>query len=445
MRRQFLRVYLGIALVLVLAAVATTWLVEREFRDGLNRRFENAMVPRALDIKERVLQVEQAERRQAAADLQNLFGFNIALRSLDELDLADAVEDFRDGQPAIVRSDSGRIIVVDLDGELAVVMGPFERRFRSRGEKVGQGDSFGRRFRAFREFFLIGPLLGILVVIGVAVYLLLYPFERRIVALTEVAQDFGAGKLESRAAEDRSDAIGALAVAFNDMAGRIGGLIERQRELLHAVSHEFRTPLARLFFLVDDAQGTGDAEEKDRQLERIEGSLQDLNDLVEELLTFVRLEEGAEEMARETVDIASQVADVALIVDDLRGDIELRIECESPEVMGVPYLFKRAVLNLTTNAVRYARSQVVIKCYRKGAWVRVDVDDDGPGIPQEARAQVFQPFFRVDASRTADSGGFGLGLAIVRRIMAVHDGGVEVGESALGGARFTLSFPVAQR
>jgi signal transduction histidine kinase len=120
----------------------------------------------------------------------------------------------------------------------------------------------------------------------------------------------------------------------------------------------------------------------------------------------------------------------------------LRVEGERLEVPGVPHLCKRAVLNLVTNAVRYAKSQVVVRCQRAGAWVQVVVDDDGPGIPAEARAQVLQPFFRVDASRTADSGGFGLGLAIVRRIMAVHEGRVEVGESEWGGARFTLAFPV---
>ena len=434
MRRQFLRVYLGIALVLVVAAAATTWLVAREFREGLKQRYEHGMSVRAQHIKERVLRVAVGRRAQVVADMQKLFGYAIELRPVGQLDLADdAVLDFAGGQPVFVSGDDGRLVAVDLDGESALVMGPFEGRFRPRG---------GWPWWRFREYFLVGSLLGILAIVGAAVFVLLKPFERRIVALTEVAQDFGEGKLERRSDDGRNDAIGALAMTFNNMADRIGGLIERQRELLHAVSHEFRTPLARLFFIVDDAQGATDAAEKDRQLQKIEGSLQDLNDLVEELLTFVRLEEGGEEIAKEMVDVASQVADVALVVDDLRGDIELRVEGERLEVPGVPHLCKRAVLNLVTNAVRYAKSQVVVRCQRAGAWVQVVVDDDGPGIPAEARAQVLQPFFRVDASRTADSGGFGLGLAIVRRIMAVHEGWVEVGESEWGGARFTLALPV---
>ena len=434
MRRQFLRVYLGIALVLVVAAAATTWLVAREFREGLKQRYEHGMSVHAQHIKERVLRVAAGRRAQVVADMQKLFGYAIELRPVGQLDLADdAVLDFGGGQPVFVSGDDGRLVAVDLDGESALVMGPFEGRFPPRG---------GWPWWRFRGYFLVGSLLGILAIVGAAVFVLLKPFERRIVALTEVAQDFGEGKLERRSDDGRNDAIGALAMTFNNMADRIGGLIERQRELLHAVSHEFRTPLARLFFIVDDAQGATDAAEKDRQLQKIEGSLQDLNDLVEELLTFVRLEEGGEEIAKEMVDVASQVADVALVVDDLRGAIELRVEGERLEVPGVPHLCKRAVLNLVTNAVRYAKSQVVVRCQRAGAWVQVVVDDDGPGIPAEARAQVLQPFFRVDASRTADSGGFGLGLAIVRRIMAVHEGRVEVGESEWGGARFTLAFPV---
>ncbi|MDP6700912.1 MAG: ATP-binding protein, partial [Candidatus Latescibacteria bacterium] len=402
MRRQFLRVYLGIALVLVLAAAATTWLVAREFREGLKQRYEHAMSSRAQHIKERVLRVAAGRRAQAVADMQKLFGYAIELRPVRQLDLADdAALDFGGGRPVFVSSDGGRLVAVDLDGESALVMGPFEGRFRPRG---------GWPWWRFREYFLVGSLLGILAIVGAAVFVLLKPFERRIVALTEVAQDFGEGKLERRSDDGRNDAIGALATTFNNMADRIGGLIERQRELLHAVSHEFRTPLARLFFIVDDAQGATDAAEKDRQLQKIEGSLQDLNDLVEELLTFVRLEEGGEEVAKEMVDVASQVADVALVVDDLRGDIGLRVEGERLEVPGVPHLCKRAALNLVTNALRYAKSQVVVRCQREGEWVQVVVDDDGPGIPAAARSQVLQPFFRVDTSRTADSGGCGLGL-----------------------------------
>ena len=110
----------------------------------------------------------------------------------------------------------------------------------------------------------------------------------------------------------------------------------------------------------------------------------------------------------------------------------------------VPRLLRRAVLNLGTNAVRHARSRVRLSAASRGGRVWVHVDDDGPGVPPEARDRVFEPFFRMDASRTSDTGGAGLGLAIVQRIAQVHGGTVTVGEAPLGGARFTLELPAGR-
>ena len=292
-------------------------------------------------------------------------------------------------------------------------------------------------------YFLLGALLAILVLIGAAVYLLLRPFERRIYALADVARRLGEGKLTTRAPVAGRDAIATLAGTFNDMATRIEQFVERQQELLRAVSHELRTPLARLFFVVDDAQGAKTTAEKDRHLERIEGTLQEINELVEELLTFVRLEGDVAPPAKEPIQTQAVLEEVARQVAELRRDLILQVRCECPEVVGVPRLFRRAVLNLAANAARYARERVEITCTTAGDAVLVWMDDDGPGIPSEARQRIFEPFFRLDESRSASSGGTGLGLAIVQRIMALHGGQVRVEESPLGGARFTLSLPVA--
>jgi signal transduction histidine kinase len=134
--------------------------------------------------------------------------------------------------------------------------------------------------------------------------------------------------------------------------------------------------------------------------------------------------------------------EVARQVMELRRDLTLQVRCECQEVVGVPRLFRRAVLNLAANAARYARQRIEITCAAVGETVQVRMDDDGPGIPPEARQRIFEPFFRLDESRSASSGGTGLGLAIVQRIMVLHGGQVRVEESPLGGARFTLSLPV---
>ena len=139
--------------------------------------------------------------------------------------------------------------------------------------------------------------------------------------------------------------------------------------------------------------------------------------------------------------MAVLLGEISEAAAELRGDLALAVNGESVELVTVPHLFKRAVLNLVTNAVRHAQKRVEMSCRLEGEVVYLCVDDDGPGVPEAAREKIFEPFFRLDESRSADLGGAGLGLAIVRRIAQLHGGQVRVEDSPLGGARFTLSLP----
>jgi signal transduction histidine kinase len=280
-----------------------------------------------------------------------------------------------------------------------------------------------------------------LVLVAPAVFLLIRPLERRIRALSDTADRFGQGDLETRAPVDAKDALAGLAGAFNRMAERIGGLVTGQRELLHAVSHELRTPLARAFFILDDAETAPTVAEKNEHLKRAEAALADLNDLVEELLTFVRLEADQVDAMREDIDVDGLLNDVAGMGRDLRADVEIKVEPSGVRVRAVPRYFKRAVLNLVTNAVRHANRAVTLSSVEEARWVEVFVDDDGPGVPPEDRARVFEPFTRVDSSRSAEIGGVGLGLAIVARVVALHGGEAAALDGPNGGARFRLRFP----
>jgi len=464
-RRQFLRVYLGIALVLLTAAFTMLFVVDREVRKVVDQRLEEMVTSWARGIRFRLMRpgITPERRANVLERLNENSPFAIRLLPREEFDLQEEeLERLAAGSPVLIRTDQGRLAYVSFDDDELLVLGPLQRDHLSpsprgpgphrgpRGQqpwgakppRPGEPFPWAGKFPFQGAYFLIGVLLFILVVIGAAVYLLLRPFERRIYALTDVARDFGDGKWNSRARAERDDAIGALARTFDDMADRIETFIERQKELLRAVSHEFRTPLARLFFMVDDAQDAPTVEEKNRHIGRIEGSLQELNALVEELLTFVRLDgQTGEKPAFETVDIGTAVDDVSAIISDLRSDLNVTIKCDDLSISAVPRLLRRAVLNLATNATRHAEKRVQISCHSAGDTVHIHVDDDGPGVPREARAKIFEPFIRLDESRTAESGGVGLGLAIVQRIAAVHDGRVEIDDSPLGGARFTLSLP----
>jgi signal transduction histidine kinase len=516
-RRQFLRVYLGIALVLVLAALATLLVVDREVRRVVDRRQEETLEPLVWRLRRLLLRADESEQRaQVLERLDENAPFAVRLVPAGAVELPeDAREKLAAGELVLVHErvagrrsevpieeklaagDSALVHVgeehlyvyapFDEDEVLVLVLVPFpgpmpplrrwrppprrlppmERDLTDSGAVQEEAGPFPRHplpmgrgwpprrfsfqvqefavpdwppmgFPLQGTYLLLGTLLLILALIGAAVYLLLRPFERRIFALADVARQFGAGELGTRAADEGRDAIATLARTFNDMAERTEAFIGRQRELLRAVSHELRTPLARLFFLLDDARGAAAAEEKDRYLELIEGSLEELNELVEELLTFVRLDREAEQPVPETLEVGPVLDEVAVVVGDLRSDLEVEVEKSAVEVSAVPRLFRRAVLNLATNAVRHARKRVQLRCAREGEVVKVVVEDDGPGVPVQARQRIFEPFFRLDESRSADSGGVGLGLAIVERIAQLHGGRVEVGESRLGGARFAL-------
>ena len=155
----------------------------------------------------------------------------------------------------------------------------------------------------------------------------------------------------------------------------------------------------------------------------------------------MRLDGDTEQPVPERIDIPEAIQSLAEEVLPLRDGVALEIDCDSAQISAVSRYFRRAVLNLLTNAVRHARERIRVSCGREDGTICLYVDDDGPGVPEEAREKVFEPFFRLDESRTAGEGGVGLGLAIVQRIMVSLGGTARVTDSPLGGARFTLVFP----
>jgi two-component system sensor histidine kinase RstB len=183
-----------------------------------------------------------------------------------------------------------------------------------------------------------------------------------------------------------------------------------------------------------------------RQLQGIDTDIAELDELVDEILTYARLDgetvNGAElEMA--LVECRAMAERVIDTLTPLHKDLTLALAPGSEiELLAEPRYLQRAVQNLVGNACRHAKLQVVIQLSDEPNLVRIDVEDDGAGIPPEARADIFKPFARLDDSRARSSGGYGLGLSIVQKIMAGHGGSVTIDTSpTLGGARFTLLVP----
>ncbi|MEC4768416.1 ATP-binding protein [Halomonas sp. CUBES01] len=289
-------------------------------------------------------------------------------------------------------------------------------------------------------------LMALMVVLALIIYLVMRSIESRMARLELAATRIASGRLETRVKVESGDFLGRLGMAFNGMANQVQSLLRGQQEMIRAVSHELRTPVARIRFAVQMVEDMTDQPGIRRQLQGIDGDIAELDELVDEILTYARL-------GGETVHGAEM--DMSLV--ECRAVAERVIDALSPlheglaitlapgpdiELMAEPRYLQRALQNLVSNACRYGQSRVVIGLWDEPHLVRIDVEDDGPGIPADDRADVFKPFARLDDSRARSSGGYGLGLSIVQKIMAGHGGSVTVDTSPmLGGARFTLLIP----
>ena len=292
----------------------------------------------------------------------------------------------------------------------------------------------------------LGLVLVALMLLAGAIYLIVRSVEARMARLEKAATRIAGGYLDTRVKVDSSDFMGRLGMAFNGMAAQVQSLLRAQQEMIRAVSHELRTPVARIRFAVQMVDDMTEQEGVRRQLKGIDSDIEELDQLIDEILTYAKLGSDNASGVRldaEPVECRDLAARVVEALDSLHPKIALAITPgEEIEVVAEPRYLQRALQNLVANACRHAESRVLISVSHDARAVRLDVEDDGPGVPEGERMEVFKPFARLDDSRARRSGGYGLGLSIVQKIMLWHGGSVVVDDSqALGGARFSLLLP----
>jgi len=286
--------------------------------------------------------------------------------------------------------------------------------------------------------------IGILLVSALAWYL-----ARRITQpisdLQDTSRAVAAGRLDARVSAQtlaRGDELGALALDFNHMAERLQKLIESQRQLLRDISHELRSPLARLQIATELARGSRD----ERQLDRIEQETARLDELIGQLLLIARLEHTGPAVGQERIaldDLIDAICQDARFEAQAR-DVDVRGELQTGvHVHGQSNLLHSAIENVIRNAVRHTASHscVQVRLYTHGERCLIDVDDQGPGIPDDQLAAVFEPFVRVSVARERESGGYGLGLAITRRVIESLHGSVHAENRREGGLRVSIDLP----
>ena len=378
-----------------------------------------------------------AEKQQRLQQIQKFFPFKLTLQSINKLQLdtdqkarlyrKDIVIMFRDNTS--VENSSIRVLAPTEIQDTVVDLGPIPL------------------FNWFPLNLIISITLISMFLISLGVYALIFPLERKLQLIQSGITKVREGKLNTKVKVVGEDEIAHLAATFNSMTEHIRRLIESQRELTRAVSHELRTPVARIRFAVDMLADTDDYDDRMSQRDYIDQDIESLNGLIDEILTYAKLEEGSPKMDWEDVDLQELVSQIARETNALGKPVTVKVGNVQKGVFAQAdrrYLH-RVLQNLAGNATRYAESTIIISAGLEKNEAFISVEDDGQGIPEKDREKVFIPFARLDDSRTRASGGYGLGLSIVSRIAFWFNGRMSVDESpTLGGARFIMTWPKSQ-
>jgi len=268
--------------------------------------------------------------------------------------------------------------------------------------------------------------------------------QRKMNRLDQVNYQFSQGNYSVRTSEKWYQRVGNLNKSFNQMAEQIQKQIRNQKELTNAVAHELRTPIACLRFEIAQLEEDIKTPDQRQCLEDMAEDMDKMDNLVEELLTYARFDYQDLPANPDTLEINGWLKH---IIEQYRFPTTINIEViplsSEQTVCFEPHFMERAINNLISNALRYAENRIEITLEtNSNNSINIHIDDDGPGIPVPERENLFSPFVRTDKSRARKTGGFGLGLAIVQKIVQWHGGKTSIDDTPIGGTRMTLNLPM---
>ena len=280
---------------------------------------------------------------------------------------------------------------------------------------------------------------------GVATYFISGHALRPIRELSDKIEKVQAQNLaDSRIEENQVKELNQLSVSYNRMLERLSDAFEIQRQFTANAAHELRTPLALMQVQLDlynSATHTGNDADTLQTIKMVTEQNDKLNRMVKTLLDMSELQTvGRDDKIILDAIVEEVLADLEPLAQE--KNIKLIGKCEDATMIGSDILIYRLVYNLVENAIKYNHplGQVTVTAYQRNKHVYLSVEDTGSGIPKELRERVFEPFFRVDKSRSRELGGVGLGLALVREIVRVHDGSICIKSGKTGGTIFEVTF-----
>ena len=282
---------------------------------------------------------------------------------------------------------------------------------------------------------------------GVATYFISGHALRPIRELSDKIEKVQAQNLaDSRIEENQVEELNQLSVSYNKMLERLSDAFEIQRQFTANAAHELRTPLSLMQVQLDLYNSTRHPDNDADTLQTIKMVTEQNGRLSKMVKTLLDMSELQTVGRDDEIMVDALVDEVLADLDPLAQEknIKLTGKCKNITMVGSDILIYRLVYNLVENAIKYNHSggQVTVTAYRKEKHVYLSVEDTGNGIPEELRERVFEPFFRVDKSRSRELGGVGLGLALVREIVRVHDGSIAVRSNPSGGTVFDVILPL---
>jgi two-component system sensor histidine kinase CpxA len=284
-------------------------------------------------------------------------------------------------------------------------------------------------FATFAPYYFL-----LLAVVAVLFWFLAMHFAWPLRRLAAAVRRFGSGDLSARVGMHRRDEIGEVGRSFDNMAARIQTLLTAERQLLQDVSHELRSPLTRLKLA---AELVGTADDRTAAVSRLRRETDRLSDLVSSLLQMTMAEGDPAAFSVEEVSLSDILREVVQDCELEAGQRGCHVEVDAPEdvlTLGDTELLQRAIENIVRNAIRYSPAGALVETniVVDEACTVLSVRDRGPGVPEDLLPRIFNPFFRVDESRDASTGGIGLGLAIAQRAIRLHQGEIRAANASPG-------------
>ncbi|MCL2829235.1 MAG: ATP-binding protein [Betaproteobacteria bacterium] len=435
--RMFFNFYILAACAFVGIALMADFIVARGLKEVTEDYIRRSMSGTVFLIEEDIFSTPRSKWQQTIERMNAQFVYPLAIVERSSLSLPPKQE---------VRLDSG-LLASDASGDIVysrlrntsqvIVLGPLSSERNPKNPQHGVPLELRIQLLAWGLNALV---------LGVAVWFWARPIWRDIETLRRTARSIAEGNFGARAPSIHTPAFGLLTSTLNGMADQIQRLLTTQKEMSNAISHELRTPIARIRFALEMLTGTDSIEERQRLWRMMESDLDELDQLIDTSLTYARFEREQQELHRTGIHFVSWLEKEVNALRFLGRELKIEVDCSAIdpglELNVILRMLNYALHNLLRNAIKYARTEILVTALVEDGKVVIHIDDDGIGIPEEAREHIFTAFVRLDRSRDRATGGYGLGLTITRRAMELHGGSAAAHDSPLGGARFTLAWPL---